>query len=169
MEPYLHFHNTLMPSINMKSQSVLRQVLSIFKATSPHSAIQCFLFQFTASSCLLKIIQQLRTSSPTSSRLLYSYLYFYSNSLFQKAVRTQEVTNPISHISFYFMQDVRLLLDSVSQFCISHTICTTYFPLSSPAPRFKIFQVYMIYFPQCPSFSTIQCYDPNVALHQFLS
>jgi len=33
----------------------------------------------------------------------------------------------------------------------------------SKAPIFKTFQVFLIYFPKCPSFSTIQSCAPNVA------
>jgi hypothetical protein len=32
----------------------------------------------------------------------------------------------------------------------------------SPAPHFKTFQVFMFYFPKCPSFSTTQGYTPIV-------
>jgi hypothetical protein len=35
----------------------------------------------------------------------------------------------------------------------------------SPAPHFKTFQVFLMYFPKYPSFSTIQSYVPNAALH----
>jgi len=38
----------------------------------------------------------------------------------------------------------------------------------SPAPHFKIFQVFFICCPKRPSFSTIQNHAPNVALYQFL-
>jgi hypothetical protein len=45
----------------------------------------------------------------------------------------------------------------------------------SPAPHFKIFQLFIIYCPKCPSFSTTQSYVsaphkavPNVALYLFL-
>ena len=32
----------------------------------------------------------------------------------------------------------------------------------SPAPHFKTFQVFLFYFPKCPSFSTMQSYSPIV-------
>jgi hypothetical protein len=35
----------------------------------------------------------------------------------------------------------------------------------SPAPHFITSQVFLIYFPNCPSFSTIQNYAPNVAFY----
>jgi hypothetical protein len=45
---------------------------------------------------------------------------------------------------------------------ISHTIGPAYLLHPTPAPDFKTFQVFMIYFSKCPSFSTSQSYDPNV-------
>jgi len=50
------------------------------------------------------------------------------------------------------------------QFFTSHTIGTIGLLQPYPAPHFKAFQVFLIYFPKCPSFSTIQIYVPNVAL-----
>jgi hypothetical protein len=52
-------------------------------------------------------------------------------------------------------------------FSISHTIGLTVLH-PSPAPHFKTFRVFLIYFPKCPSFSTIQSYAPNIALYKFL-
>jgi len=51
---------------------------------------------------------------------------------------------------------------------MSNMICPTYILHPFPAPHFKNLQVFLIYFPKCPSCSTIQSYAPNVALHQFL-
>ena len=49
------------------------------KASSPQSAIQCFLFQFTVSSLFLKVIQQLLTSSSSSFRHFYPSFVGHSN------------------------------------------------------------------------------------------
>jgi len=38
------------------------------RASSPHTAIQCFLLQFSVFSSFLKVFQELRTYSPSSSR-----------------------------------------------------------------------------------------------------
>jgi hypothetical protein len=38
----------------------------------------------------------------------------------------------------------------------------------SPTPHFKTLQVFLIYCPKRPSFSTIQSHAPNVAVHYFL-
>ena len=54
--------------------------------SSTHSAIWCFLFQFSISSPFLKVIQQLLTSSSSSSGHFYPSLYLPFNSAFQKAV-----------------------------------------------------------------------------------
>jgi len=43
--------------------------------------------------------------------------------MFQKAIFSQDVTNPVTLPSFYCMQDIPVLLDSVSHFFISHTTC----------------------------------------------
>jgi len=37
--------------------------------------------------------------------------------------------------------------------------------LPSPAPHFKTFQVLLIYFPKCASFSTIKGCAPNAAIY----
>ena len=61
----------------------------------------------------------------------------------------------------------RLFLSSLTlckHYFVSHSIGPTdLFP--SPAPRFKTCQVFLIYFPKCPIFNTIQFYAPNVALY----
>ena len=70
------------------------------KASSPHSAIQCFHFQFPLSSRFLNVVQQRLTSTsffpvtsipPSVSPLI----------TFQKAVPTRDVTNQVSVLSFY--------------------------------------------------------------------
>ena len=83
------------------------------KASSPQGAIQCFLFQFPISSLFLKIIQQLFTSSSSSSRHFYSSLYLPFNNVFQKAVPTKDVTDQVSPPSVCCMQDIPLLSDYV--------------------------------------------------------
>jgi len=45
---------------------------------------------------------------------------------------------------------------------VSHTIDPTDLRVP-PAPHFKILQVFLIYFPKCPRFSTVQSCAPNVA------
>jgi hypothetical protein len=84
-----------------------------FKASSPHSAIQCFPLKFTvsllsvkSSSSCLRLLPRLRVPS-----LLFPYLSF--SNMFQKTVPTQDVTNPVSLPSIYYMYDIPLLLDSV--------------------------------------------------------
>jgi len=73
------------------------------KASSPHSAIQSFLLQMRVSSPFLKVIQWLPTSSSLSSCHFYPLLYLSFNNPLQKAVSTQNVTNPF-HLPFtYFM------------------------------------------------------------------
>ena len=83
------------------------------KASSLHSAIQFFLFQCTVSSRFRKSVHQLHTSSLPSSRHFYPALYFYYNKVFQKAVSTQNASNPVSLPSVYCMQDIQLHFDCV--------------------------------------------------------
>jgi len=59
------------------------------------------------------------------------------------------------------MQDIPLLLHSVTLF-ISHTIGPTDLLHPSPVTNFKIFQVFLIYFPKCPGLNTALRYAPNV-------
>jgi hypothetical protein len=73
------------------------------KASSPPCAIQYFHFQFPVSFRFLKMIQWLLTSSSSSSRNFYPSFYLSFNSVVQKAVPTQDVTNTASLPAFYFM------------------------------------------------------------------
>jgi len=52
---------------------------------------------------------------------------------------------------------------------ISHTIGATDLPHPTPASNFKIFQVFLIYFPKNPTFTTIKSCTLNIALYLFLS
>jgi hypothetical protein len=51
---------------------------------------------------------------------------------------------------------------------ISHTIGPTGLH-PSPAPHLEILQIFLIYFPKCPSMNDTQSYAPNVACYLFLS
>jgi hypothetical protein len=73
-------------------------------------------------------------------------------------------TRPIqlSFQLFYFMYCIPFLLG-----CVWHFIFHTIEPADlhpSPAPHFKMFKVFLFYFPNCWSFNTIQIRIPNVAL-----
>jgi len=57
------------------------------------------------------------------------------------------------------------LLDLEEYFIISHTISRTDLLHPPPTPYFKNFQVFLIYFPKCPCFSTIQSCAPYLALY----
>ena len=74
--------------------SVLRQVTASSTARSPHSAIWCSLFHFPTPLLLLKVIQQLLTSSSLSFRPLYLFRYLSFNIVFQETIPTKNVTNP---------------------------------------------------------------------------
>ena len=134
------------------------------KAFSTRSMIQRVLFQITMSSVFLNSIQWLLTSSSSSS--CPSYLSF--SNLFQEAVPKQDATNPVTLPPFYCIWGIPLLLFSIQHFFVRHTIGPNDLLHPSPVSHFRIFQVFLIYFPKCPSFSTTQSYAPNVALHWFI-
>ena len=64
---------------------------------------------------------------------------FPLNNLFQKAVPTQDVTNPVRLPSCYYMQDIARLLNSMQYYCTYHTIGPTDLLHPSPAPHFNTF------------------------------
>ena len=133
------------------------------KLSCPQSAIECCLFQFPVFSRFLKVIKQQLTSS-LSSHYFYPSFYLSFSNMFQQVVPAQDMTSPVILPSFYCMQNISLL--HVILFIFHKIVPTDHH--SSPAPNFKIFQVFLIYSPQCPSFSTIQNYAPSVTFHQFL-
>ena len=145
VETFIHSHSSLSYDRSKASS----------KASSSHSAIQSFLLQMRVSSPFLKVIQQLPTSSSSSSCHFYSPLYLSFCNPLQKAVSTQNLTNPVRLPFTYFMQDIPLLLDSEQYIFISHMISPTDIFHPPPSPHFKIFQVFLIYCPKRPSFSTI--------------
>jgi len=111
------------------------------------------------------------TSSSSSSCHFYPSLYISVNYMSKKAVPTQDVTNPVSLPSFIpsffpsflppFLPFVcRIFLSSLA-LCNSSS-CPANYLHPSPASHFKTFQAFLIYFPNCPSFSTIQSYATNV-------
>jgi len=71
------------------------------------------------------------------------------------------VTDPVSLPSFYCTYDMPLPLDSTQQF-IFHTIGPNDLLHLLSAQHFKTFQAFLICFPKCPSFSTVQRYGSNV-------
>ena len=81
------------------------------KASSPQSASQCFMFQVPVTFLFLKVIQQLRTPSSTSSLPFCLSCYLSCSNVVQKAVPTQDVTDPVSLPTFYCLQDIPFLLD----------------------------------------------------------
>ena len=92
------------------------------KTSCPHSAIQSFLVQMRVSSPFLKVIQQLPTSSSSSSCYFHPPFFLSFTNPLQKLVSMQNVTNPVSLPFTYLMQDIPLLPDSKQHFFISHMI-----------------------------------------------
>ena len=90
------------------SLHIVRSRASCFKWEHP-------LLSLRSSNSFVRLLPRL----PVTSIPLF-YLSF--NNPLQKAVSTQNVTNPVSLPFAYFMQDIPLLLDSKQYFFISHTI-----------------------------------------------
>jgi hypothetical protein len=62
----------------------------------------------------------------------------------------QDVTNTVS-LPSYSLYDIPVLLDSLYCFFSSHAIGPVGLLHPSPAPHFKTFQIFLTYFPKCPS------------------
>ena len=101
------------------------------------------LLSLSSSNSFLRLLPRLPVTS------IPPFLFSFNNVL-QKAVSTQNVTNPVSLPFTYFM-----FLDSKQYFFISHMIGPTDHLHPSLAPHFKTFQVSLICCPKRPSFSTI--------------
>ena len=115
------------------------------KANSPQSAIQCLLFfLISCTPSFRKVTQQLFISSSSSSRHFHPSFYISLNNAFQKAVPSQHVTDAVCLPSFYCIQDIPRLFDSLHYFYISH--------MFGP-PYSKTFKAFLTYFPKCLSFN----------------
>jgi hypothetical protein len=72
-------------------------------------------------------------------------------------------------LAFRFLISCRIFLCSLTllhfSFFISHMIGPTDLLHPSPTPQFETFQVFLIYCPNRPSFSTTQSHAQNVAFH----
>ena len=124
-------------SVSLVPQPLPKRVLHEVRSTASffQFSVSSRFFKERVHSCLRRLPHLLVTSS----------LYFSLYDVFQKSVPTQDVTNPVSLPSFYCMQDIPLLLDPVQYFIIFHTIGPADLN-PSPAPHFKTFDVFLIYF-----------------------
>ena len=71
-------------------------------------------------------------------------------------------------LSFHFIHYIPLLLVSIYYYFIPHAIVPNDLLHLSPAPRFKPFQVFIIYLPKGLTFSTIKEDVVNVAHYCFI-
>ena len=60
-----------------------------------------------------RLVSLFLMSSSSSSRPLYTSFRPSLNNVFEKAVHIQDMTNPVSLPSFYCLEDVPFLLDSM--------------------------------------------------------
>ena len=91
------------------SLSFVRHTVSS-KASSPQIAMQWFHFQFTISSSFLNTIKYLLTSSSSSIRHLNLSIYLSFNNVFQKAVPTQYVANPVCLPFFHYLREIMYIV-----------------------------------------------------------
>ena len=83
-------------NIHSSSSPSYDRFIASSKVRYPHSSIWCCLFQLPVSSRFFKVIQQLLTSSSSSSRCFRPSPLLSLKNLFQKAVPMQDVTNPVA-------------------------------------------------------------------------
>jgi len=141
--------------------SALRQFHSLFLSQFP---IQCNrVLHLSVSSILffLNVIQysflpRLPTTSLLSS--IFPSIICFRRQFLRKVWPIQW-----AFLLFIFCRVFLSSLTIVTLF-ISHMIGSTDLH-PSPVPLFKTLQLSLIYFAKCLSFSTIQSYIPNVALH----
>ena len=118
---------------------VLRQVPTFFQSKI---FTECHLLFYVSVSS--NAVVSLRSSSGCL-RLLprppvtYLFCHLSFNNIFQKAVPTHCVTNPIIFPPFCCLYDIPLFLHSLQHFFTSHTIGPTHLH-PSPAPHFRTFQ-----------------------------
>ena len=130
----MHFKfRTLVSSSSSSRRLSYDRSTDTFKQISLDNALWCLPFELPTPSFSLMVILQLFTSSPSSS--LHLSLSF--NSLFQKTVPTQDVTNPVSPPLLYCMYGIPLPLNTI-QHIISRAIGPADFH-PSPATHFQNF------------------------------
>jgi len=76
----------------------------------------------------------------------------------------QGVTNSIA-FTLFIARTIILSFLTMHYSFFSDTVGPTNLLHPPPTPYFKIFQVFLIYLPKFQSFTIIQSYAPNVALH----
>jgi hypothetical protein len=74
-------------------------------------------------------------------------------------------SSPVSIYTCYCWTDIPLGLGSVYYYFIFHTIDRTDLFQPPPGRLFNTFHVFLIYFPKCSHFSTIQIHAPHVAVN----
>jgi hypothetical protein len=72
------------------------------------------------------------------------------------------MTNPANLPSLFCVQDVSFLTASTEYSLICHKIAPTGILNPYQTTHFKTSKVFLIYCPNCPKFSTIKSYAPNV-------
>jgi hypothetical protein len=134
------------------------------KASSPHSTIQCcpVNFQYPLVSLLLSsscLRRHYRIPVTTKLYIIFSLITCFGRHFLRKKWPMKSAFFPSNFL--YCMYVIPLLPDCMSYFFISHTIGSGDLLRPSPA-HFKTSQIFMFYFPKCPSFSNIKSHFRNV-------
>ena len=124
----------------------------------------CTIIQFVV--CLMrgpwplpKRVLHSARSNACSLNLQYPLFYLRPSSSCLRLLPHHPIMWPIQLVFFLFFTLCRLFLSS-STLCITssifHTIGSADIFHASPSPHFTTFQVFPVYFPKCPSFSTLK-------------
>jgi hypothetical protein len=93
---------------------------------------------------------------PTSSSSSSCSLCLSFTKVFYKGFLKQDVINRVTFPCIWVFVGYFFLTYPMLHFLISHANCPNELFLPFPAPHFEILQVYLIYFPKWPSYSTTQ-------------
>jgi hypothetical protein len=132
------------------------------KASSPLTAIQCFLFQFPATFRFINIVQQLLTSSSSSSSHFHPST-FPSKACFRRQFLSKMWPTQLTFLLFILRQVFLSSSTLCNNSLFFYTIGPTDLLHHCPALHTKMIKVFLIYFPKCPSLSTTQSYASNAA------
>ena len=104
--------------MSFNPQSVFRQVYNLFQNQLYKEGDILLPLSISSTLSFPEGIQQLLMSFPSSSCHFYPSTYLSFNNVFQKAVLTQDVTNPVNLSFLYCTQEIPCLLSTT---CTMHS------------------------------------------------
>jgi hypothetical protein len=136
-------------------QPLPNRVLHTARSSASSFNLQCPVFPLRSSTNCLRLLPRFPLTSILPS--IFPSITCFRRQFLRKMWPTQ-----LAYLLFIVRKDLPFLLDPFKYHFILHTIGP------STASHFKTLQALILYFPKCPSFSTIQSYDPNLSLYSFL-